>query len=61
MNSFLCFLVPALKSICFTNSVQHTKFELINPRNLLQLLLESFKNLLGTLLVVFHDPLSIVN
>lgn len=37
------------------------KHELINPRNLFQLLLENFKNLLGTLVVVFNDPLSIVN
>ena len=37
------------------------KHELINPRNLFQLVLENFKNLLGTLVVVFSDPLSIVN
>jgi hypothetical protein len=50
-----------LKCICFINIAQYTKRELINPRNLFQLLLESFKNLLGTLVVVFSDPISIDN
>ena len=36
------------------------KHELINPRNLFQLLLENFKNLLGTLVVVFNDPLQLL-